>query len=301
MKLGELLNDVESRASSRPAAKWRWYVLLDVTAFASTVDAESSVSSITVTGQSWVNLYADMDGLELSAQGPRVMRMHDDRSAFDGFTLTPELARSVSFLEVPEGPTDLAAHLLSLREVSLPDGSTALFRFQDPRVIAALMPLLDPPQKAALLGPALRWLCTDPCNLRHGVAQDHAEKKSAAFRLNDKQLVSVDEALLPYEVLAQTREADSAVLAGMNACKQLTLARERISQAHARGVVIPSDVSLYCVLSFQLPDGFADESPFKEAIAEAREGRSTFSQGLDNADPRSWAKWNAILARQDGM
>ena len=89
MKLGELLNDVESRASSRPAAKWRWYVLLDVTAFASTVDAESSVSSITVTGQSWVNLYADMDGLELSAQGPRVMRMHDDRSAFDGFTLTP--------------------------------------------------------------------------------------------------------------------------------------------------------------------------------------------------------------------
>ena len=301
MNLGEFLNNVGGRESTRPETVGHWHVLLDVTAFASVEDAESGIRSIAAPGQSWINLYADMDGLELSAQGPRLVRMHDDRSAIDRFALTPELARGVSFLEVPDQSSDLAAHLLSLREVSLPDGSIALFRYQDPRVIAALMPLLDPLQTAALLGPASRWLCTDPCDQRHGVAQSHAEKVWATFRLNDKQLVAVDDVLLPYEVLAQTREADSSVLAGMDACKQLTLARERISQARARGIAIPSDVSLFCVLSFQLPDGFADESPFKEAIAAARIGNSTFSQGLDNADPRSWAKWNATLARQDGM
>jgi hypothetical protein len=301
MNLGELLKDVEGRVSTPPKTGERWYALVDVAAFASMEDAESGFRSIAASGQSWINLYADMNGLELSAQGPRLVRMHDDRSTLDRFALTPELARGVSFLEVPERSSDLAEHLLSLREVSLPDGSTALFRYQDPRVIAALMPLLDPPQTAALLGPPSRWLCTDPCDQQHGVAQGHAETRSAAFRLNDKQLVAVDDALLPYEVLAQTREADSAVLAGIGACVQLTVARERIAQAHARGIAIPSDVSLFCVLSFQLPDGFADESPFKEAIAAAREGKSTFSQGLDNADPRSWAKWNAILARRDGM
>jgi hypothetical protein len=301
MNLGELLIDLDDRVGVEPGAVGHWYALLDVTAFASVAHAESSVRSIVAPGQSWVNLYADMAGLELSAQGPRIARMHDDRGAFDRFELTPGLARGISFLQLQDQSSSLEAHLIALREVSLPDGSIALFRYQDPRVIAALVPLLDPKQQTALLGPATRWLCTDPCGGRHRVACDFSEKPKTAFRLSGKQLAVVDEALLPYEVLAQTREADSAVLAGMDPCRQLTAARQRISQARTHGLSVTSDVSLYCVLSFQLPEGFGDESPFKEAIAVARDGKSTFSQGLDGADPRSWAKWNDILARQDGM
>jgi Domain of unknown function (DUF4123) len=301
MNLGELLIDSGRSVDANPDVLARWYALIDMSAFASLEDAASSIGAITAPVKSWVNLYADMDGLELASQGPHLARLLDDPQAYEGFSLSAKLARSISFLWLHEKSMNMTTHLLALREVALPDGSTALFRFQDPRVIAALMPLLDVAQRVALMGPAQRWVCTDSCGQRHGIVRPEVAKKANAFRPTAKQLAAVDEALLPYEVLAQTREADSAALARLNECQQLTSARDHIAQARSRGLNAHGDLSLYCVLAFQLPVGFADESPFNEAIAEARSGKFTFSQGLAHADPRNWEKWNDLLARQDGM
>ena len=301
MNLGELLVDPVRPEALDPGLSSGWYALVDLGAFESLEDAESSIGSITAPKKSWVNLYADMDGLELASQGPLLARLLDDRLDYEAFSLTVKLSRSVSFLRVHEKSTDMTKHLLALREVTLPDGSEALFRFQDPRVLAALAPLLEATQRASLLGPSQRWVCTDPCGNRHEIVRPDQGGVSKTFRLDTGQMIAVDEALLPYEVLAQTREADSAALIDMNECQQLTAARTHIVQARKRGLTAQGDVSLYCVLGFQLPVGFADEPPFIEAIADARSGRYTFSEALDRADSRSWEKWNDMLARQDGM
>jgi Domain of unknown function (DUF4123) len=59
-----------------------------------------------------------------------------------------------------EAEAETAAVLNHLRQhldVALPGGRTALLRFYDPRVLAALAEVLDHAQWAALCGPILRW------------------------------------------------------------------------------------------------------------------------------------------------
>jgi Domain of unknown function (DUF4123) len=302
MTLGQfLLTEPEAKNASSPSASPTWFALLDVAAFKSADKAVASIASIAQPPTKWINLYADMDGLQLQVEGPRLVPLLELNTKVLGFTLNAELARGVSFVQIAVSPGELEAHLLELREVKLPDGSGALFRFQDPRVMAALMPILQPKQQSALLGPITNWRCLDPCGRMFFATQNPETKSSGAFALNKAQLASVDQALLPYEVLAQTREADSAVLLKLNPCQQLETSRFHVSNARTYGLRADSDVSLYCVLAFQLPEGFADQTPFSTAIEQAQSGRQTFSQGLDRADPREWKKWNDLLAKQDGM
>jgi Domain of unknown function (DUF4123) len=79
---------------------------------------------------------------------------------------TPELielealervAPAVCWVSTEAGAAALLAHLRGHLDAALPDGRTALLRFHDPRVLAALAEVLHAEQWAELCGPVLRW------------------------------------------------------------------------------------------------------------------------------------------------
>lgn len=257
------------------------------------------VEMLQVPASALVNLYDDLDGLELKEQGPRLLALPVERSAIDSITVLHAAFEHVSFLATTATQHEVVHHLRMLREAEMPDKSTALFRYQDTRVLAGLAKLLSASERSDLLGPTMCWCCRDVCGVMHRI--DNAKPTPGRpMRLSRTLAQAIDDELAPHELLAQTREADSAALSTLSDCERLLTARRHLKQATALGLTSPQDRSLYGVLAFQLPSSFADKPPFAAAIRFAREGHGSFSQGLDRADPREWEAWNNWLAEGVG-
>jgi hypothetical protein len=285
----------------------RWYVLLDVDAMGSWEQAAPLLAKLTQPATSPFNLYADLEETGLARQGPRLVELTQDLALRQMPLQELAAARGASFLAGAMPMPALAQHLHGLREVTLPDGGAALFRFQDPRVMHALAPTLNARQVAALLGPVAAWWSLDACgevaSLRHPDPAKAAAHNSrpASLSLSKLQLVAVDQALMPYELMAQTRAADSAALNGLSECAQLRSARLHIAKAQALGLDRQADIAMFGVLAFQLPQGFETQPPFAQAIAAAAQNKAGLSDALKQANPAEWQRWNDWLAKQDGM
>ena len=280
-----------------------WYVLLDPSVHGSWENVTSLLANLIPNAAQVVNLYDDLAGTGLAEGGPRLAALPKDAPALgQPLDQTQVLHRALLILSTGS-LADLGNHLRRLRETTLPDNSVALFRFQDTRVIRAMSSMLDQDQIGAVLGPSLCWLCIDECGEPTTVKHKTSAMPRAYgnFRMHQPQLLSVDDWLLPYELLSHTREADSAVLAGLSDCAQVRLARRNVELAKQVGLRRAPDVCLFGVLAFQLPEGFEREPPFKAALEVVKEHGMSFSLALDQADARDWGRWNEWLARQDGM
>ncbi len=293
---------LEERVAKLPgeAADGRWYALLDARLHVGTAQLEHPLIRRDEAKEIAVNLYADLGELGIASQGPRLSLLVEgdiDVAA----PMNAESSQLASFIFADCTPDVLAAHLQALREVTLPDGSLALFRFQDIRVSAALMPLLNSAQAAALMGPASIWLSIDPCRTITALTLIGQPGRRAPLKLQEVQLKAVDRALLPHEILAQVNEADGSVLHGLGQCEQLKKVQALIGRGEAHGLGVPSDIALFCVLGMQLPEGFDSRPPFDGALEQARKKQKTFSQALDGVAPEDWQAWNDWLAGQDGM
>ena len=106
--------------------------------------------------------------------------------------------------------------------------------------------------------------------------------------LNDKQMSALDDALFVHTVEQQTRETDASLLNGMKACAITTLLKQRIAQGSSLGLKSKPDLSLFAVLSLQLPKGFEMKPPFVEAIDDAVQERSTLANALEKVTPDQW-------------
>jgi len=242
-----------------------------------------------------VNLYDDFAGLDLANSGPHLLMLDPRQNTFDavlGLTVEHEAA---SFIFCRTGLTPLAKHLRSLREVQMPDGGAALFRFQDTHVTAALWPLMGARQQGQVLGPAQAWAVRDTCGAMRTIetAPNHVSSGPIAF---DKRTVAaLDSALFPWTVADQVNEIDMTLLAGLGPCARLTLLRDRISYGRSLGLKQNSDLALYCALSLQLPEGFETTEPFARALRETREGRSSFGAAIDAIHADDWQSADALF------
>lgn len=184
-----------------------WYALVDVSAHESLKHAKQALQALKADVTEWINLYDDLDGLELKEHGPRFAPLTITATEQADVLISTDALRGISLIAAHAPLRQVANHLRALREATLPDGTGALFRFQDTRVIAAMAPHLDNAQCAALLGPAVQWICCDVCGDLSRVWSTTTKPSSAPLRLTAPVLAAVDAALLPHELLAHVSEA----------------------------------------------------------------------------------------------
>ncbi len=284
----------ENRLTSSTELRPSLYALVDRASPVTGADVDQ-LSDLPCAVEQGINLYADLVGTALVETGPRLYEIQDED--LEGWINAACERPVISLLCVTARPTDLAHHLQSLREVMLPDGSLALFRFQDTHVTTHLWPLLSPGKGSQILGSAIRWWAVpDVCGTWSALTPTAGYHRAGALQFDRKLYEHLNEQLLVYTVAEQVREIDSALLGGLTSCQSRTLLRSRLRAAHEAGLQTQGDQALYVALSLQLPTGFEVESPFAEALDRNRKGVQTFGEALDNVSADQWRRWNDKLA-----
>lgn len=243
-----------------------------------------------------VNLYADLEGTMLADAGPRLCLVSE--TDVNDWAVGACGTHLVHFMAGDVSLADLAEHLQSLREVTLPDGSQALFRFQDCHVTTHLWPLLTPSMGNHVLGPLLWWATPDICGPWHVLGLTPGSGRSAALRFDRAIYDLLNDQLLVYTIADQVRDVDADLLTGMSACQVRSLLRARLDAAQRLGLVLQSDLALYAVLSLQLPEGFEHQEPFASAVEQNRRQVNSFGAALDRVTSEQWTRWNDELANQ---
>ncbi|BBP00037.1 DUF4123 domain-containing protein [Sulfuriferula nivalis] len=236
-----------------------------------------------------LNIYDDLEAPEMVAIGMRLISLQATSKAIAAACNAAFTSLSLSLL-VSTSEHELATHLRQLREIVLPDGMRALFRYQDTRVATALMPLLKPEQAVSLLGAATAWFVPHVCGQAYGwqYADAHSQPKHTQLKLNDKQMTALDDALFVHTVEQQANETDTTLLAGKTPCAITTLLQQRITQGSAIGLKSKPDLALFAILSLQLPQGFETRPPFAEAIARVVKGLVSLPTALNQITTSQW-------------
>lgn len=293
------LTHIRMRLQSRvEQTKLRQFVLLDFKHAKESTSLGALPPSSLGQKPAGVNLYGDLPESELARNGPRLIEIPDNEAAIEAICAHAINDESASFILAGCTLDMLATHLQALREVMLPDGGAALFRFQDVHVTSALWPLLDTRRANRVLGPAMAWLVRDACGelicLEHPVGSTR-QTTNKTFSIDRTMLATLNEALLPWTVAEQIDEIDSSLLHGLRACGRRTLVRERLARGRGQGLSQTDDLALYCALSLQLPDGFEKIEPFAKALAATRAGSRRFGEYLDKIPAEQWDVTDKLL------
>lgn len=98
-------------------------------------------------------LYEGRSARELAGVAPYLLALDPNSPGFDWVWQQPVRAGWGIFIRAPIAIGALRAHLRRLTRVRLEDGRIVLFRFYDPRVLAAFAPTCDAAQMCELFGP----------------------------------------------------------------------------------------------------------------------------------------------------
>ena len=266
--------------------------LIDPTRYPTVAECAKWLGMTLEAFEALTNLYAHY-APSLREWGPRLLPASDA-------AVEPVLKQAVEVLAasllVAHRPLDLvAAHLSRLIKLPQPDGSRLLFRFQDPLVMANLMPLLDQRQQRALLGPLQGWWVVDECGGLVSAQRAGDASTTQLFALSKPQLDALDARLLPATVIAQVNEVESTLMAGLDRCAQWCEVRARLERARNHGLVAAQDLSLFVILSLQLPDDFDRVGPVARALERAKETGMGFSRAVEQVPVEEWREWDEVL------
>lgn len=238
------------------------------------------------------NLYSHY-APSLRAWGPRLLPASDAPVDLVSRQASENLSAS---LLTTAGPLEsLAIHLGSLIKLPQHDGSRALFRFQDALVMANLVPLLTPGQQCALLGPLLGWWVFDQCGAVVSVIRKERADPRSTLTLTKRQMELLDERLLPATVIAQVNEVETTLLAGRDRCAKWCDVRTRLERARSHGLAVSSDLSLFVILSLELPVDFDRVGPVARALRRVKETGVGFAKAVEQVPVQEWREWDELL------
>lgn len=275
-----------------------WFVLIDVARLAKADRADIEQLLADQSAQP-INLYGDLEGLALADMGPRLAELDD--ALLGQLVAFGWRTHAISYLLGATSSQALAEHLQSLREVTLPDGEQALFRFQDVQVTSHLFELLTPGLGNKLLGPLSLWATPDVCGCLHLLKPRDGYLSTGALRFDQRLFDKLNEALRVYTVADQVRDVDTTLLPQDSPCEARRIVRARLRDAAALGLSLHGDQALFVALSLQLPEGFAMKPPFVDAIERARQGRTSFGDALGQVPRQEWSAWNEWLDQQNTL
>lgn len=242
--------------------------------------------------ESLANLY-DRYGHGLRDWGPRLLPA---KVAHVEFALQEAFdALSASLLITSHASDVVARHLAQLVKLPQPDGTRLLFRFQDPLVMAHLLPLLVRGQQPALLGPIQSWWVLDECGSIVSAQNGGVGNATRPLALTRNQMEALDATLLPAKVIAQVNEVETTLLANRDRCAQWHDVRARLQRARAHGLVASQDLSLFVILSLQLPDDFDQAGPVARALAQVKATGIGFSTAVEQVPVEEWREWDEVL------
>ena len=269
--------------------------LVDPTPYASTTDCAAAFGVGLEQFNELPNLYAHYTP-ELRLWGPRLLHTPPDSATWAMCQREAVASHSASLFICRNEIERVIAHLRALIKLPQPDGSRLLFRFQDPVVIAHLLPLLDQGQVNRLLGPIEKWLVYDVCG-QPVVGECRRGNRAVAgpLRLTDRQMGSLADRLLPASIISQANSVDSTLLGELTKCEQWTLLRGRVDRAKRQGLSADDDISLYCLLSLQLPEGFDVSGPVARALDRCRSEGIGFGTAIDDVPAAEWREWDEVL------
>ncbi|HEJ9411951.1 DUF4123 domain-containing protein [Proteus mirabilis] len=102
-------------------------------------------------------LFRTFTDAKIAWAGPWLIDVTNNENLINKLAVLEMSAPSVSWL-ISDTPIDnLAIHLASLMNVTLPSGKNALFRFYDPRVMKNIPTLLDEEQMKIAMKPIIEW------------------------------------------------------------------------------------------------------------------------------------------------
>lgn len=270
------------------------FVLLDVAPL-SRAELQSALDHFTQEGALVAtNIYGDLDGLDIAKFGPRLIEVGQNLLPF-----VAELSHqkhNVSFIFSERSVEGLLAHLQGIREVLLPDGSQALFRFQDVNVLSNLAQILTPGMTNKVLGSAVLWVVPDVCGCVYELKPRPGFVRNGELRFEKRTFEELNDRLLVFTVIDQINEVDSSVLSGMSRCEQRDAVAKKLDTARKAGLQASSDLALFAVLSMQLPPDFHQAEPFLSAIRKAKLGEMTFSDAIGRVSQAEWDQWNEKYA-----
>lgn len=144
----------------------------------------------------WESLYQGTELASLWKSGPIVIELRGNPDFCEALIQRYQRDHLGMLITAPSvALADLAAHLRSM--VSVPvDGKPTLLRYYDPRSTGPLLTVLEPGQKARLIGPARQWHW-----YRHGkwwqspdMQSEPAPELTAPFTLTGSQVAELDDA-----------------------------------------------------------------------------------------------------------
>ena len=242
-----------------------------------------------------VNLYGDFGGHSIASDGPRLIAVPlGSMDLLHALCTWSVEAQAVSFLYGVSSFENLSAHLQHLREVTLPDGTLSLFRYQDTYVTYTLAELLKNNQADVLLGTLTAWVTINPCQqvrtIVHGYAfrLDRAPRTPQRFSITENQLTALSEKLRVPQIRARVMEVDATLLQGKSSCEIYQGLADGIEKATELGLRNSRDIELYSILRLQLPNGFEKQPPF----------HSIFSKMKVVQQPSFWSQVETIRSEQ---
>lgn len=266
--------------------------LIDPTRYASVAECATAFGVNAPTFDRLANLYHHY-APALREWGPRLLPAKDGpvdlalQQAFERL--------SASLLVTPHATDAVARHLTRLLKLRQPDGTRLLFRFQDPLVMAHLLPLLAREQQSALLGPIHSWWVADECGAVVSVHQNGLASATRQLALTPHQMETLDTRLLPATVITQVNEVETTLLANRDRCAKWRDVRARLQRARTHGLAAPQDLSLFVILSLQLPDDFDQVGPVARALGRAKAAGIGFSKAIEQVPVEEWREWDEVL------
>lgn len=237
-----------------------------------------------------VNLYDDLHVQELIETGPRLYAVDPSWQE----DMAQLLLQGKGSLIFSTGSFDeVEAHLRWLREVKLPDGGEALFRYQDNSVLCKLLPLLPKQKHRQFLGVIQAWACVDACGNTYALLQNNITRKQTiagadTFGIDQLTYKQLQSALLVNTIRAQMWEVDSSAIASLSPCELLQKTEAAIERAKSHGMISAVDINLFGMLALQLPVGFDEQEPFKTAVRFKENGFETFERAIAAITSEQW-------------
>lgn len=179
-----------------------------------------------------------------------------------------------------------------LTDVAHEDGTEWVMRYYDPLILPHWLDVLDEAQRTQALAGIGVWLYTDVRG-RPQLVPGLPDAASAAvdsepMRLTQPQCDELMNRTLPYMVMQQLESDDPQVLSSLAPHDRYDYFAGQLGKAHGYGLVSPTDLKTYCMLSLMVGAGF-DAAPLAaDTLKDAKSGPS-FSQRVLAWTPEQWA------------
>jgi hypothetical protein len=218
--------------------------------------------------------------LEQATPGDRPTRI------LEGFCDEACYASALSVLDSSLPPERMAQALTQRCDAVLPDRSEVLLRYFDTRIMASLVVILEPEQRADLLSCASAWWFAgrDGQVIRAPASTPGGwDLSGRPIRFSLTQVAALNQASIPDGVIDTLTRANLKALIEIPYALRYPLIQKHLADARNWGIKEKTDLAAYCALALESGSGFEEIMPWSELLSRVAQDELQFSEALSLA------------------